>query len=251
MRFAMAAFVAGCVAGAFGGLVANAGFEETVPGGAIPGWEWERDDAIATVSVVPGEGMGGSNALLIDKRSPDKRVIVVQRIRLAPGGHYRVTCRVRTEDFVCRNVDLTGTEISIRHIINGKAVSLPAQSTRPVTETSGGWARAVGHIDPPAGSEGIVELRIWIHFSVTGKFYYDDVTVEERVDPPMPEPSRADASIVDEHNRLIVDGKPFLPLGFYSEAWDPFTVSNLDLVASGPYNTIVPYSFPNLSLIHI
>ena len=245
MRFAMAAFVAGCVAGAFGGLVANAGFEETAPGGAIPSWEWERDDAIATVSVVPGEGMGGSNALLIDKRSPDKRVIVVQRIQLAPGGHYRVTCRVRTEDFICRDVNLTGTEISIRHVINGKPVSLPAQSSRPVTETSGGWARAVGHIDPPADSEGIVELRLWIHFSVTGKFYYDDVTVEERIDPPAPEPSRADVSIVDGHNRLIVDGKPFLPLGFYSEAWDPFTVSNLDLVASGPYNTIVPYSFPN------
>ena len=124
MRLAVAVFVAGCVAGAFGGLVANAGFEETAPGGAIPSWEWERDDAIATVSVVPGEGMGGSNALLIDKRSPDKRVIVVQRIRLTPGGHYRVTCRVRTEDFVCRNVDLTGTKISIKHVINGKPLQV-------------------------------------------------------------------------------------------------------------------------------
>ena len=241
----MAAFVAGCVAGAFGGPVANAGFEESAPDGAVPGWEWERDDSVATVSVVSGEGMDGSNALLVDKRLPDKGVTVVQRIQLAPGGHYCVTCRVRTEDFVCRNVDLTGTKISIKHVINGKPVSLPAQSSRTVTETSGGWARAVGHIDPPADSEGIVELSLWIHFSVTGKFYYDDVTVEERVDPPMPEPSRADASIVDEHNRLIVYGEPYLPLGFYSEAWDPFTVSNLDLIASGPYNTIVPYSFPD------
>lgn len=245
MRFSVAVFVAGCVAGAFGGPVANAGFEEAAQIGAVPGWEWARDDSVATVSVVQGEGMGGSNALLIDKRSPDKGFTAVQRIQLAPGGHYRVTCRVRTEDFICRNVDLTGTKISVKHIVNGKPVSLPAQSSRTVTETSGGWARAVGHIDPPADSEGIVELSLWIHFSVTGKFYYDDVTVEERVDPPMPEPSRADASIVDELNRLIVDGKPYLPLGFYSEAWDPFTVSNLDLIASGPYNTIVPYSFPD------
>ena len=69
MRFSVAVFVAGCVAGAFGGPVANAGIEESAPDGAVPGWEWERDDCVATVSVVQGEGMGGSNALLIDKRS--------------------------------------------------------------------------------------------------------------------------------------------------------------------------------------
>ncbi|MBR3222664.1 MAG: hypothetical protein IKF72_10585 [Kiritimatiellae bacterium] len=246
-RMLIAILVAVGIAGAFGGPVANPGFEEPASDGAVPGWEWRRDDSVATVSVVPGEGVGGSQALLIDKRSPDKEFVVRQRIRLAPGGHYRVTCRVRTEDFICRNVDLTGTKLAVLHIIGGKPVSLPAQSTRTVTETSGGWARAVGHIDPPADSEGEVELRLWIHFSVTGKFYYDDITVEERVDPPVPEPSRADASIVDKDNRLIVDGKPYLPLGFYSEAWDPFTVSNLDLIASGPYNTIVPYSFPDRS----
>ena len=241
----VAVLAAGWIAGAFGGSLVNPGFEEGAAAGAVPGWTWERDDSVATVSVVDGEGVGGSRALLVDKRSPDRGFELRQRIRLAPGGHYRVTCRVRTEDFICRNVDLTGTKLSVLHIIGGKAVSLPAQSTRTVTETSGGWARAVGHIDPPADSEGEVELRLWIHFSVTGRFYYDDVSVEERVDPPVPEPSRADASIVDEHNRLIVDGKPYLPLGFYVEAWDPFTVSNLDLVASGPYNTLVPYSFPD------
>ena len=217
-RFAVAAFMAGCCAGVLGGAVVNAGFEMPSSDGVVSGWEWTRDDSVATVAAVAGEGVGGSCALLVDKRSPDKEFVVAQRIQLLPGGHYRVTCRVRTEDFVCRNVDLTGTKISVIHVINGKPVSLPAQSSRTVTETSGGWARAVGHIDPPADSEGVVELRLWTHFSVTGKFYYDDITVEERIDPPLPEPSRADASIVDEHNRLIVDGKPYLPLGFYSEA---------------------------------
>ena len=40
-----------------------------------------------------------------------------------PGGHYRVACRVRTEDFICRNVDLTGTMLSVRHIIGGNAAA--------------------------------------------------------------------------------------------------------------------------------
>ena len=241
----VAVMAAGWIAGAFGGSVVNSGFEDRVSDGAVPGWEWLRDDSVATVSIVPGGGVDGSQALLIDKRSPDKEFVVRQRIRLTPGGHYRVTCRVRTEDFICRNVDLTGTKLAVLHVIGGKPVSLPAQSTRTVTETSGGWACAVGHIDPPADAQGEVELRLWIHFSVTGKFYYDNITVEERVDPPVPDPSRADASIIDEHNRLLVAGKPYLPLGFYVEAWDPFTVSNLDLIASGPYNTLVPYSFPD------
>ena len=238
-------FAAGLIAGASGGPLVNPGFEEPASDGFIPGWTYDRDDAVATVAVVPGEGVGGTKALRIDKRSPDKWFSVRQRIRLTPGGHYRVTCRIRTEDFICRNVDLTGPNLLVRHIIGGKEVAIPAQSSRPVTETSGGWARAVGHIDPPADAEGEVELRLSIHFSVTGRFYFDDITVEARVDPPVPEPSRADASIVDEHNRLLVDGKPFLPLGFYTEAWDPFTVSNLDLVASGPFNALVPYSFPD------
>ena len=205
----VAVMAAGWIAGAFGGPVVNSGFEDRVSDGAVPGWEWLRDDSVATVSIVPGGGVDGSQALLIDKRSPDKEFVVRQRIRLTPGGHYRVTCRVRTEDFICRNVDLTGTKLAVLHVIGGKPVSLPAQSTRTVTETSGGWARAVGHIDPPADAQGEVEIRLWIHFSVTGKFYYDNITVEERVDPPVPDPSRA------------------------------------DLIASGPYNTLVPYSFPD------
>ena len=244
-RIPAALSLAWLTAAASGGVLVNPGFEESSADGVAPGWEWSRDDSVAVVAAAQGEGVGGSNALLVDKRSPEKKFFVRQRIRLAPGGRYCVSCRVRTEDFKCRNVDLTGAKLVVKHVIGGEAVSLPAQSSRVVTETSGGWARAAGHIDPPSDSAGEVEIRLWIDLSVTGRFYFDDVAVEERVDPPLPVPSRADDSIIDGHNRLIVDGRPYLPLGFYAEAWDPLTVSNLDLVASGPYNTIVPYSFPD------
>ena len=91
-------FAAGLIAGASGGPLVNPGFEEPASDGFIPGWTYDRDDAVATVAVVPGEGVGGTKALRIDKRSPDKWFSVRQRIRLTPGGHYRVTCRIRTED---------------------------------------------------------------------------------------------------------------------------------------------------------
>ena len=236
--------MAGLVAGASGGPLVNPGFEEPVLDGTIPGWTYDRDDAVATVAVVPGEGVGGTQALYIEKRSAEKVFQVKQRLRLAPGGHYRVSCRIRTADHRCRDIDLTGATMRIRHLVNGKCIELPAQSASVVTDTSGGWARALGHIDPPADSEG-VDVVAWIQHSVTGRFWFDDFKIEPRVDPPPPEPTRADAALVDEAGCLLVDGKPFLPLGFYTEAWDPFTVSNLDLVASGPFNALVPYSFPD------
>ena len=84
-RMLVAILVAGGIAGASGGPVVNPGFEEPASDGAVLGWKWVRDDSVATVSVVPGEGVGGSQALLIDKRSPDKEFVVWQRIRLEQG----------------------------------------------------------------------------------------------------------------------------------------------------------------------
>ena len=58
--------MAGLVAGASGGPLVNPGFEEPVLDGTIPGWTYDRDDAVATVAVVPGEGVGGTQALYIE-----------------------------------------------------------------------------------------------------------------------------------------------------------------------------------------
>lgn len=44
-------------------------------------------------------------------------------------------------------------------------------------------------------------------------------------------------SYVDSHNNLIVDGKPFFPLGFYMN----MTKSHLDEVADSPFNCVLSY----------
>ncbi|MBT4816126.1 MAG: hypothetical protein HN742_23730 [Lentisphaerae bacterium] len=55
---------------------------------------------------------------------------------------------------------------------------------------------------------------------------------------------------VDEHNRLIVDGEPFFPLGMY---WGMVTEDQLRVYADSPFNCLMPYCRPNdeqMDLIH-
>lgn len=46
---------------------------------------------------------------------------------------------------------------------------------------------------------------------------------------------------IDRHNRLIVDGKPFFPLGMY---WGSITEEDLRLYADSPFNCLMPYGEP-------
>ena len=112
----IAAAAIGWLAGAFGEQLVNPGFEEPTADGAIPGWTWSCDDSVARVSVVAGAGVGGSKALLVEKRSSEKEFVARQRIRLAPRGHYRVTCRIRTADFHCADLNLNGTALRVQHV---------------------------------------------------------------------------------------------------------------------------------------
>ena len=47
---------------------------------------------------------------------------------------------------------------------------------------------------------------------------------------------------IDAHRRLIVDGKPFFPLGMY---WSGVKESELETYAKGPFNCLMPYASPN------
>ncbi|MFO7975949.1 MAG: hypothetical protein R6V12_15095, partial [Candidatus Hydrogenedentota bacterium] len=46
---------------------------------------------------------------------------------------------------------------------------------------------------------------------------------------------------VDEHNRLIVDGEPFFPLGMY---WSRIDGEQLDIYADSAFNCLMPYGSP-------
>lgn len=47
---------------------------------------------------------------------------------------------------------------------------------------------------------------------------------------------------IDSHNRCIVDGKPFFPLGMYASRLEG---EQLEMYANGPFNTVMPYQRAN------
>lgn len=47
---------------------------------------------------------------------------------------------------------------------------------------------------------------------------------------------------IDEYNRLIVNDKPFYPLGMY---WGSIDAEQLEVFADSPFNCLMPYSSPN------
>lgn len=69
------------------------------------------------------------------------------------------------------------------------------------------------------------------------------------------DPAKGDASValhrvatatqrrvyIDEHQRVMVEGKPFFPLGMY---WGSVDEKNLDIYADSPFNCLMPYGRP-------
>ncbi len=54
-------------------------------------------------------------------------------------------------------------------------------------------------------------------------------------------PGAAPRSTFDEHRRLLIDGKPFFPLGMY---WHAINEKDLKLYADSKFNCIMPYGSP-------
>lgn len=61
-------------------------------------------------------------------------------------------------------------------------------------------------------------------------------TVAAQPSPPLP----ANACVIDARGRAIVGGKPFLPVGLYHH--NLTTREDLDRIATGPFNCIMPYN---------
>ncbi len=96
----------------------------------------------------------------------------------------------------------------------------------------------------PELAPGEYRLKIALVSRATGETIYEDVHRLERRSRPMPR------CFVDEHNRLIVDGKPFFPLGMY---WSSVKKEELRIFTEAPFNCIMPYGKPEretLDLLH-
>lgn len=82
---------------------------------------------------------------------------------------------------------------------------------------------------------GRYRLGLELADKASGKAIYQLAHRLERRTGPMP------ACFIDEHNRLIVDGKPFFPLGMY---WSGITAEELRIYAESDFNCLMPYGRP-------
>lgn len=86
--------------------------------------------------------------------------------------------------------------------------------------------------------EGAYEAEVTLADRDTGKALSSKRVAFRRVTQ---QPGRAVS--IDRHNRAIVDGAPFFPLGMY---WGTVTKEELDVYADSPFNCLMPYDSPNL-----
>ncbi|MST96408.1 hypothetical protein FYJ85_05025 [Victivallaceae bacterium BBE-744-WT-12] len=96
---------------------------------------------------------------------------------------------------------------------------------RPDKLENGSFTIICRRIDP-AGKRILAEAQIPMTFSPA---------------PALP----ANAATIDADRRLIVGGKPYMPLGLYTQQ---VTRRDLELIAASPFNCIMPYKSPVLKL---
>jgi hypothetical protein len=86
----------------------------------------------------------------------------------------------------------------------------------------------------PKLSPGVYSLRVAL-LNPRGEILYEESHRVERAASPPPK------VYVDEYNRLIVDGKPFFPLGMY---WSGVNEEELRIYRASPFNCLMPYGSP-------
>ncbi len=88
----------------------------------------------------------------------------------------------------------------------------------------------------PELAVGSYRLTVDLVDKAEGKVLCQDVHRLERRTGEMPR------CFVDEHNRVILDGEPFFPLGMY---WSGVNEEQLQIYADSPFNCLMPYGSPN------
>jgi len=88
----------------------------------------------------------------------------------------------------------------------------------------------------PELAVGSYRLEVDLVEKATGKVLCQDVHRLERRTGAMPR------CFVDQHNRVILDGEPFFPLGMY---WSGVNEEQLQVYADSAFNCLMPYGRPN------
>lgn len=119
-----------------------------------------------------------------------------------------------------------------------RARLLPADDDKPLVERTVAELPADElRVRLPLGElkAGDYRLAVELVSKRTGTIVHRDAHRLQRRTQPAPK------VYADRHNRLIVDGRPFFPLGMY---WGSITAEHLAIFARGPFNCLMPYGRP-------
>lgn len=147
---------------------------------------------------------------------------------LIPGDHDQIDVSMRLTTLGRPASDYT---IRIRLLTSTNRVAHETSLAGAATST---WNLSTLRL--PAGS---YTLRLEVLDSSAGN------AIADTEEWPIRKLSRTDPlplSYIDKYGRLIRDGAPFFPLGFYSTRGDK---ANIDQLAGKPFNTLLPYSQPS------
>jgi len=98
-------------------------------------------------------------------------------------------------------------------------------------------------VDAQALSAGRYSMEVALKRKRDGEALAKDVWAVTR-NPEQPKRT----AYIDAHNRLILDGQPFFPLGMY---WGGVKPEELDVYAQGAFNCLMPYATPTKEMLDL
>ena len=150
--------------------------------------------------------------------------------------------------------ETAGGRIGIKAGLNlaGNGLSLDQVIAELCVNDSGG--KTVVKVSPQGMTEEEVAFRLNAASLPPGAYelvcraYSKDERIQGEVSCQLKrrEGSRERKAYIDEHQRLILDGKPFFPLGTY---WGGVTEKHLDIYAKSPFNCLMPYGSPSRKML--
>ena len=144
-------------------------------------------------------------------------------------------------DFLWQELDGRPGQFDLEGLLTAVGASEPAARALVQGPSEG---TATLRMSLPEGAAGAYGLEVRLSDHLTGQVVARQEGTVERRAGALPR------CYVDAHNRLIVDGSPFFPLGMY---WGQVQEEQLRIYADSPFNCLMPYSLPGreqLDLAH-
>ncbi|MCY3022852.1 MAG: hypothetical protein NTW87_28055 [Planctomycetota bacterium] len=217
----------------------------TYPDGVKGTRDWTRVEAVVRVPAEAGgctltcyvrKGMTGTawfdDVELVRATDPAMRTVVTSplyRGRITAAGPKDVRFRVRLN---LADHDLKPADVTVLALITAPAMSRTFGHATAQPDGAGPCDLTIPVGDLPVGKYSLSVQLIGRDGKALEAVRHD---LERMADDFKPK------AYIDEHRRLILDGKPFFPIGMY---WSSIEETDIKLYADSSFNCLMPYGSP-------